>query len=479
MSAGNILVIAVFLLSFSILPDFVQAQYSGGSGTEADPYQISIIADWQTLMATPADWDTNFILTADLDLNGVTLTPIGDPNEPYFAGSLNGNGHVIRNVTINMPSTDYVGLFGYVYSGRVSNLGLENANITGHYSVGGLIGYNFNGTVSDCYVTGDVNATYTAIGGLIGDNVGTVRNSYATTAVSGLAGIGGLIGVSEGVGTIVSDCHATGPVSNTNLPDTGIAWFGGLIGVVEQTTVSNCYATGNVYVYNNSGNLQIGGLIGVNVGTVNNCYATGSVGGMDYVGGLIGYNANTIGNSYSTGSVIGRYYVGGLIGNNCGSSTTIVGDCYATGAVTGSSYVGGLIGYNYNPVNACFWDINTTGQETSYGGTGKTTAEMQTKSTFTDAGWDFTNETVNGTSDIWRMCTDGIMYPRLNWQSPVGDLACPDGVNFVDFAYFADRWLESDCTSSNNFCGGADMDSSGTVDMQDLKIFADNWLEGI
>jgi hypothetical protein len=68
-------------------------------------------------------------------------------------------------------------------------------------------------------------------------------------------------------------------------------------------------------------------------------------------------------------------------------------------------------------------------------------------------------------------------YPKLNWQViPTADWVCPDGVNFADFAYFADRWLESDCTSSNNFCGGADLNASGKVDMQDLEIFADNWL---
>ena len=58
------------------------------------------------------------------------------------------------------------------------------------------------------------------------------------------------------------------------------------------------------------------------------------------------------------------------------------------------------------------------------------------------------------------------------------DLVCPDGVNFADFTYFAERWLESDCALSNNFCGGADMDSSGKIDMDDLEIFAANWLNG-
>ena len=75
------------------------------------------------------------------------------------------------------------------------------------------------------------------------------------------------------------------------------------------------------------------------------------------------------------------------------------------------------------------------------------------------------------------MRCEGMNYPKLNWQVILAaDLVCPDGVNFADFAYFADRWLESDCDSSNNFCDGADLNASGKVDMQDLEIFADNWL---
>ena len=41
---------------------------------------------------------------------------------------------------------------------------------------------------------------------------------------------------------------------------------------------------------------------------------------------------------------------------------------------------------------------------------GKTTAEMTHQATFTN--WDFTNESTNGTADIWRLCIDGTGYPR-------------------------------------------------------------------
>jgi hypothetical protein len=73
---------------------------------------------------------------------------------------------------------------------------------------------------------------------------------------------------------------------------------------------------------------------------------------------------------------------------------------------------------------------------------------------------------------------DGLNYPHLNWEyARYGDFVCPDGVDFADYSFFAERWLNTNC-ANNNHCGGADMDSSGTVDMQDLKTFAANWLSG-
>jgi len=54
-----------------------------------------------------------------------------------------------------------------------------------------------------------------------------------------------------------------------------------------------------------------------------------------------------------------------------------------------------------------------TGCDDSYG---KTTAEMQTASTFLEAGWDFVDETENGTEDIWWI-DEGQDYPRLWWET--------------------------------------------------------------
>jgi hypothetical protein len=125
---------------------------------------------------------------------------------------------------------------------------------------------------------------------------------------------------------------------------------------------------------------------------------------------------------------------------------------------------------NSGTVTGSFWNIETSGQTTSVGGTGIPTAEMQTQSTFTDAGWDF--------AEVWGIC-EGTNYPRLQWQIPAGDVVCPDGVSMVDFSFFAEHWLEETCDLGNDYCQDTDLDQSGTVDVADLEIFVDNWLAGI
>ena len=109
--------------------------------------------------------------------------------------------------------------------------------------------------------------------------------------------------------------------------------------------------------------------------------------GKNYVGALVGYNDGNIADCYNSSSVNGISYVGGLTGKNNRSIT----DCYSSGPVSGTDSVGGLAGDDSGIVAACFWDNETSGQATSAGGTGKTTAEMKTKSTFSNAGWNFTN----------------------------------------------------------------------------------------
>jgi hypothetical protein len=171
------------------------------------------------------------------------------------------------------------------------------------------------------------------------------------------------------------------------------------------------------------GTTHIGGLVGRNEGDVAACYCTGAVTGRSYVGGLVGGNQGTVGECYSTGATSGGYSVGGLVGDNFYGGA--MSDSYSTGVVTGSDNVGGLVGTNWGGdiVAASFWNTETSGQAASVGGEGKTSAEMQTASTFIDAGWDFVDETANGTEDFWWI-DEGRDYPRVWWEH--GRVFSPD-----------------------------------------------------
>jgi len=342
-----------------------------GSGTEAEPYIITDANEWGTVWYRPS---AHYLLGNDIDLAGKNWTGVV---VPFFGGVFAGNDYVIRNADVNMPGTNYVGLFGCLAKGgQIKNLGVEDTSIFGYRYVGGLVGVNYYGTINNCYSTGSV-----------------VSGEYSE-AVGGLGG--------ENYCGVISNCRSTGSVSGTY-------YVGGLVGENYYGPISNCYSTGSV----TSAGQFAGGLVGRNeVGSISNCYSTGSVSGNEYLGGLVGDTySGTIDNSYSTSSVSGAGYgVGGLVGD---------------------SYRG--------TIGSSFWDVNTSGWTTSDGGTPKTTEEVKTESTFTSAGWDFIGETANGTEDIWAIC-EGTNYPRLVWQIPSADWVCPDGVGLEDFGHFGGYW---------------------------------------
>ena len=443
-SSGLATAFSVFLIICLFGLPAQGALYSGG-GSPGDPYIIDTAAKMNDIGANPGHWWNHFLLTADIDLvayTGTSFNIIGNAGAP-FIGVFDGDGHTISNFTYTSTGTDHIGLFGYVEytAAEIKNLGLINPNVdagtgnkvgslvgwlvngaitdcssvggsvSGYDSVGGLVGYHSYGTVSSSYATGNVSGGSYRVGGLIGFSNWIVSDSYATGSVSGTSIVGGLMG-SSGHGGQVSNSYATGSVLGTGDSVGGLLGFLDTRDIWGYAIVTNSYATGNV-----SGWRNVGGLVGGNGGTVSNSYATGSVLGTgDYVGGLVGYNyqeyylGGRVRNCYAAGSVSGDDYVGGLVGYNRsdGISGGYVYMSYSTGSVSGTNWVGGLVGHDYDGgsrVMGSYWDTQTSGQASSDGGTGKTTAEMQTKSTF--FGWDF--------ATIWTMTCEG-WYPRLWWE---------------------------------------------------------------
>ena len=271
-----------------------------------------------------------------------------------------------------------------------------------------------------------------------------------------------------------------GTVKNLGLENFSVScsdsqYLGGLVGD-NDGSISNCYSTGAVSSGDTSS--SIGGLAGLNTGSINNSYSTGSVSGSsgsNRIGGLVGNNYfyASISNCYSTGEVNGSNYVGGLVGSNLAYSS--ISYSYSIGTVSGSLSVGGLVGDNSETITSCYF-LDTSGPNNGFG-TPLTDEEMKQQDSF--IGWDFVCETADGTEDIWRMCIDEVHYPLLWWQFNTADFTCPDGVDFIDFATLANAWL-SDSTQLN-WNGRCDIAEppDNVIDVLDLAIFAENWLEGL
>jgi uncharacterized repeat protein (TIGR02543 family) len=301
-----------------------------------------LIRDWNDLYAIRDNLGDNYLLMNNLNSTTVgyagRASPAANGGQGWqpigtvlatFTGTFDGQGYEIKDLSINRPGEDYVGLFGIVdVGGVIENVEMVDADVTGRTGVGILVGISL-GTVGSSSATGSVSGN-DYIGGLVGGSDGTVSDSSATGSVSGHDYIGGLVGESW---ITVDSSYATGSVSGND-------YVGGLVGNNPGGTVGSSYATGSV-----SGHATVGGLVGENDGTVSDSHATGSVSGHDTVGGLVGENWGTVSDSYATGSVDGSDAVGGLVGENDGT----VSDSHATGIVTGVGLsVGGLVGLNNN-----------------------------------------------------------------------------------------------------------------------------------
>jgi len=483
------------------------------STTIMNAHQLQLMA-----MNLAANYSVGQTVTAANTSNGTDVwssllgfVPIGNAATP-FTGSFNGLGKTIGNLAINPgvaasnQTATGVGLFGVTGTASViRNVGLAGGSVGGATYVGALVGEN-QGSVSNSYATSPVSAPQDLggpkdIGGLVGYNTGTISNSYATGSVSGNT-VGGLVGASTGA---ISNSYATGSV-------TGSTYIGGLVGYAMSGTISNSYAKGNV-----SGVQDLGGLVGYNMGTITNSYATGNINGLNSQaaipnsGGLVGVNTGTISNSYATGNLTGpqnfggSYGVGGLVGSNFGGTITdsyatgivsgygsvgglvgqsmgTISNSYATGRVTGVSYVGGLVGYemsgtvsnsyavgnvsgssyvgglsgktNTATINNSFWDLTTTGQPSSAGGTGMTTAQMQTQANFTSAtgangnanpGWDF--------AGTWVMY-NGYTYPLLrSFMTPLNVTANNASTTYSSSAYSGGNGVTYSTTPNANLQG--------------------------
>ena len=386
------------------------------TGNVGSPHALQLIA---------TDLTGNFYVAQNIDLtttndlhdiwSSAGFAPIGgNPNleQTPFSGLFYGNGYTISNLFINRPSTDDVGLFGYVASGAtVQSFTLSGVTVTGASNTGGVAGVNA-GTLSSVTVqfipSDDITGT-SAVGGVAGTNFGTMTFDSNSVGVSGNTNVGGIAGLNDTDG-------------------------GSTAGFVGES-----FNTGTINGIGNS-SAHIGGVVGLNVGAVTQSYNLGDVSGATAsdVGGLVGWNYGQVDDSYSgggsqSGTISGAQNVGGLVGLNYLSAT--LETSYNTSQVQSPLGLGELVGLNYGTLMHSYWDTDNAAVNSAAGagntGTdavGYSTAQLTDARNFAQGAspglWNFSPQ---GTAPgVWGInvynsyngqVNDGL--PVLQWQTPV------------------------------------------------------------
>jgi hypothetical protein len=211
--------------------------FSGGGGTQASPYIVSNETDLNNVRNNLGAYyiqDADILMTSFQTGSG--FQPIGN-NSAAFTGYYDGRGYEIKDLFINRPSEDYVGLFGYQSSGIIKRVKLVNVNITGRTYVGALAGRS-NSTVQDCAVLSGTVKGYNSVGGLVGyRGGGTQTRCYSHVEVKADNDyLGGHVGyIASGT---VDKCFSTGKVIDLTIAQT-IVNKGGFLGYLSGGSVNN------------------------------------------------------------------------------------------------------------------------------------------------------------------------------------------------------------------------------------------------
>jgi hypothetical protein len=390
-----------YVLENSNIRDFLE--FYDGSGSENDPFQI---ANWYHLNNVRNELSDKFFeMNADLDSDtfGYELFASSTANDnkgwdplvdglessTSFKGTFNGSNFMISDLFINRPTEEYVGLFSGLESSTslVKDFTLENIEITGYRYVGGLAGIVKNGA--------NISNVQIINGNITGERQETTYTSSGVTidTFDGGDGVGGLAGKANDV--VINSVSATGTVTGTTTrPRSQVDTIGtgGLFGLTENVEINNSHFSGDVIGYK-----SVGGLIGQAIDTtLIECFATGEIRLSDdmlatnesttqapisdRLGGLIGEASNVeVYRSFAdselteltwvktTPTVLGDLIdedngsedVGGLIGYS--QENLLIEDSYFRGIMHARHHVGGLVGrMTPNTDNAHTKHINRT-----------------------------------------------------------------------------------------------------------------------
>lgn len=283
-----------------------------GQGTEADPYLIQSVEDFNYFRQS-GDKSKCYKQEVDLLLGEITMSQTG--YIPNFSGTYDGYGHNITFTTVATATNDNarLGLFGNV-TGKIKKLNLldcvmtatANTNVSANVALLCARLSGANALITDCNI---IN--------------GTLNSKIKTQSAWEKAQTGLLVGYLAN--TWVKYASVSGTI-------TGMGYVGGVVGQANNGDIYGCSFVGEVKAtYDGDGGWGdfIGGIIGTGTG--------------GYAGGIVGYanSSSTINLCYvnadiesaTEGNGVGSANPGGWFG--WGSENPEVKNSYAEGTVDG------------------------------------------------------------------------------------------------------------------------------------------------
>ena len=366
--------------------------FSGGTGTQEDPYKIATLADFKELSELLSSEDAQafcmagYVQTEDIDISAFRgFAPMG--NMP-FSGVYDGADHSILGMKFNNKDSKPSGLFSESDGALIKNLTVEaNDCRSSVMNLGGFVGVARNTTFLGCTFKGELVSTAKS------EWTSWSSATAVTTDKNNFGFCGGLVAYSDGC--TFDGCSFEGKISSFG------KCIGGITGYAAgETVIKNCRAANGseVYTYYHVNGGIAGAIVGDSV--IENCSAEAYVGSLGFwTGGIVGYvqngtvkecvtgchasvnerqnNAGGIAGGVqplSGGSAVidrctaycdvqGQYSVAGIAGTIVPAGSVKISNCtydggalYSTGTNGGSNcynLVGGICGWIQNNSGGC------------------------------------------------------------------------------------------------------------------------------
>ena len=184
-------------------------------------YQIANAQDLEDFsnMVASGNGSISGALTADIDLSGFTHQPIGTVSSP-FSGTFDGQQHFVRNMSLEMPEAEYVGLFGVLNDGAyIKNVIVDwSCFVSGKRFVAGIAGGTNGGgvvTFENCGNEASIGAAEENAAGICGVSMSSacgirLLNCFNTGGISGNRECAALCGWVGNSGSVITNCYNAG-----------------------------------------------------------------------------------------------------------------------------------------------------------------------------------------------------------------------------------------------------------------------------